>query len=297
MYDLVIIGAGIAGMTAAIYGARSGLSVLLLEKRACGGQITEAAVVENYPGTGEISGAALSEAIRQQVAASGAELLYGAAEQITPDGVVHTDSGTFPARAVVLANGVTRRHLGVAGEAEFAGRGVSYCSYCDGSFFRGKDVAVVGGGNTAVQEALYLSGLCHHVHLIHRRQAFTAQARQVAQLYLRDNVSLHMQAQVTQICGSQRVNGVQLAGAQAGFLPVDGVFIAAGLQPENALTQALGVNTPQGYVNADSRCRTALPWLFAAGDTREAAVRQLVTAAADGATTAIMAGEYLRSLG
>lgn len=294
MHDLVIVGAGIAGMTAAIYGARSGRSVLLLEKRLCGGQITEAASVENYPGTGKISGAVLAENIRRQAQESGAVLRYDTAVRIAQPGVVVTHAAVYPARAVILANGVARRRLNVPGEAELTGRGVSYCAQCDGNFFRGKTVAVVGGGNTAVQEALYLSGLCGRVHLIHRRQTLSAQAKQTARLCLQENIVLHLQTQVSEICGDEQVRGIRLSGAESGLLAVDGVFAAVGLQPENALVQGLDVVGQDGYIHADDLGRTSVPWLFAAGDTREKSIRQLVTAAADGAAAAISAESYLQ---
>lgn len=293
MQDVMIIGGGIAGMTAAIYAVRSGLSTLLLERMDCGGQIGQAATVENYPGFEQITGLALAEKVEQQVRACGAVIQYEEVLEICSDKTVKTAANVYPAGAVIVANGVARRKLHVPGEETFLGRGVSYCGHCDGQLFRDKAVAVVGGGNTAVQEALHLARLCSQVHFIHRRGQLTAQARLQAQLLLQSNVQLHLHTQVTEICGDDQVQAIRLSGTGEDMLEVDGIFIAVGYQPENALVSGLGVLDDDGYIITDERCATAVPWLFAAGDTRRKQLRQLVTAASDGAVAAAQVANYL----
>lgn len=293
MQDVIIIGGGIAGMTAAIYTVRSGLSTLLLERLDCGGQITQTPSVENFPGFDRISGDALAERIEQQTKTCGAVIKYENAIQVDGNRVVKTNANAYSARAVIVANGVKRRKLNVPGEDAFMGRGVSYCGHCDGPLFRGKTVAVVGGGNTAVQEALHLAKLCRQVYVIHRRDQLSAQARLQAQLMLQDNVTLCLQAQVGEICGEQRVTGIRLTGNAAKYLAVDGLFVAIGQQPENRLVAALQVLDADGYIITNEQCATAVPWLFAAGDTRRKQLRQLVTAAADGAVAAAQVTKLL----
>ncbi len=287
MYDVVIVGGGTAGMTAAIYCARGGLSTCLLEKAACGGQITQAAVVENYPGFSSIRGDSLAQNMERQALASGAKIFYENVLKIAQPGVAATRSGTYQGRALILANGVTRRKLGVPGEQELTGRGVTYCGHCDGPLFRGKAVAVVGGGNTAVEEAKYLLKICREVHLIHRREQLSVPAN----LRGFDNIRLHLRDEVTAIHGTNRVEAITLSSG--GELAVNGVLVAIGYQPDNGLLLDLGVLDNDGYVVTDAACATSIPWLYAAGDTRQKSLRQLVTAAADGAIAAEGAIRYL----
>lgn len=295
MQDVIIVGGGIAGMTAAIYTVRSGLSTLLLERQDCGGQITQAATVENFPGFDQISGQALAERVEHQTRSCGVVVKYEDVIQIDSNKTVKTKTGTHSARAVIVANGVKRRKLHVPGEEAFFGRGVSYCGHCDGPLFRGKTVAVVGGGNTAVQEALHLAKLCRQVYVIHRRNQLSAQAKLQAQLMLQDNVELCLQAQIAEIYGDQRVKGIRLTGAGKNTLALDGVFIAVGYQPENQLVAGLPVLDSDGYIMTDEHCATTVPWLYAVGDTRRKYLRQLVTAAADGAVAAAQVAKLLNN--
>ena len=290
MYDVIIVGGGIAGMTAAIYTSRGGCSTLLLEKSALGGQISQAGAVENYPGFPHITGLDLSCRMEEQVRRSGADILYETVTCITPERELLTARNRYTAKAVILANGVARRRLGIPGEERLTGRGVSYCAHCDGRLYRGRTAAVAGGGNTALQEALYLSGLCRRVHLIHRRDHFTAQKILQEQVFSRENISVHFDTTITGIFGADRVEQLRLGETT---LAVDGLFIAVGYAPDNRFADGLGILDSEGYIAANDSCATSLPWLWAAGDCRKKELRQLVTAAADGA---IAAEQALRTI-
>lgn len=297
MYEIAIIGGGPAGLTAALYAKRAGFRTLLLEGGVLGGQAAATPDIENWPGTGHISGAEFSEQLYQQTRALGAEIRFEAALGLDAEGprkTVRTAAGAYEARAVILANGVKRRKLGASGEERLAGRGVSYCATCDGNFFRGKEVAVVGGGNTALEDALYLSTLCPAVWLIHRRRDFRGERRLAEGVRSTANIHLLMQTHVTEIWGENAVSGLTLEGPEGGrTLPVAGVFIAVGLEPDNAAFSPPLELDGWGYVRSGCDCRTSVPGVFAAGDTRAKDLRQLVTAAADGATAAFQAGLYL----
>lgn len=298
MYDIAIVGAGPAGMSAAIYACRAGLSALVFEGEVCGGQMILTPEIENYPGLPGTSGAALASAMRQQMLSLGATLVerrVKAAEK-TADGFRLTaGKATYDARTVVLATGAVRRSLGVPGEDRLAHRGVSYCAVCDGSFFRGRDVAVVGGGNTALEDALYLAGICPHVWLIHRRADFRAQARLVARLHAEPKIEFLPSSTVTEIRGGDRVESI-LVGTPHGEreIPVSAVFVAVGLVADNAAFADLASLDENGYIRAGADTHTDCPGVFAAGDTRTTPLRQILTAAADGATAATAAEQYLR---
>lgn len=300
MYDIAIVGAGPAGMTAAIYACRAGLSALVFEGEVCGGQMLLTPEIENYPGLPGTSGAALATAMREQMLALGASLVerrVKAAEK-TADGFRLTaGKQTYDARTVVLATGALRRHLGVPGEERLAHRGVSYCAVCDGSFFRGREVAVVGGGNTALEDALYLAGICPRVFLIHRRADFRAQAHLVERLHAEAKIEFLPSSAVTEIRGGDRVESI-LVGTPHGEreLPVSAVFVAVGLVADNAAFAGLVELDESGYIRAGADTRTTCPGVFAAGDTRTAPLRQIVTAAADGAAAATAAEQYLRGI-
>ena len=283
MYDVIIVGGGIAGMTAAIYTARGGFNTLLLEKSGLGGQITQAGTVENYPGFPQITGLDLASRMEEQVRRSGVTILYETVIRITPEREILTAQNHYTTKAAILANGLTRRKLGIPGEERLTGRGVSYCAHCDGRLYQNQTVAVAGGGNTALQEALYLSKLCKQVHLIHRRDHFTAQKTLQEQVFSRENITVHFSTNITWIFGADKVERLRLS---ENTLAVDGVFIAVGYAPDNRFVEGLGVLDPEGYIAANDSCATDLPWLWAAGDTRKKALRQLVTAAADGAVAA-----------
>ena len=300
MYDIIIVGAGPAGLTAALYARRAGHSVLVLEGGVPGGQAVTTPHVENWPGTLSISGPDFAMGLYQQCTDLGAEIQFAAVTGFQDQGsvkVVLAGEEQFQGRALILANGVQRRKLGVPGEERLGGKGVSYCATCDGSFFKGKDVAVVGGGNTAVEDAIYLASICPTVWLIHRRDRLAAQKYLVDGLRDKPNVKLLMEHKVLEIQGEQQVETVRLMGPEhQRILHVSAVFAAVGLIPDNArFSPPLALNE-YGYLQAGEDCVTNIPGVFAAGDTRSKELRQLVTAAADGAMAASKAGQYLGGL-
>ena len=300
MYDIIIVGAGPAGLTAALYARRAGHSVLVLEGGVPGGQAVTTPHVENWPGTLSISGPDFAMGLYQQCMDLGAEIQFAAVTGFQDQGdvkVVLAWEERFQGRALILANGVQRRKMGVPGEERLGGRGVSYCATCDGSFFKGKDVAVVGGGNTAVEDAVYLASICPTVWLIHRRDRLAAQKYLVDGLRDKPNVKLLMEHKVLEIQGEQQVETVRLMGPEhQRILHVSAVFAAVGLIPDNArFSPPLALNE-YGYLQAGEDCATNVPGVFAAGDTRSKELRQLVTAAADGAMAASKAGQYLGGL-
>ena len=300
MYDIIIVGAGPAGLTAALYARRAGHSVLVLEGGVPGGQAVTTPHVENWPGTLSISGPDFAMGLYQQCMDLGAEIQFAAVTGFQDQGdvkVVLAGEERFQGRALILANGVQRRKLGVPGEERLGGRGVSYCATCDGSFFKGKDVAVVGGGNTAVEDAVYLASICPTVWLIHRRDKLTAQKYLVDGLKDKPNVKLLMEHKVLEIQGEKQVESIRLMGPDhQRILHVSAVFAAVGLIPDNAkFSPPLALNE-YGYLQAGEDCVTNIPGVFAAGDTRSKELRQLVTAAADGAMAASKAGQYLGGL-
>ncbi|MCQ4948351.1 thioredoxin-disulfide reductase [Bittarella massiliensis (ex Durand et al. 2017)] len=300
--DIVIIGAGAAGMTAAVYAARGGNSAIVLEQNVHGGQIVNTGEVENYPAILSISGVEFAGNLYEQATSHGADIRY---EKVTgfdfsgPVKVVETDEGRYECKAVILANGVVKRKLGVPGEEKFQGRGVSYCATCDGGFFRGKKTAVVGGGNTALEDALFLANLCEEVTLIHRRDEFRGDAHNVKAVLARENIRILYDTVPLEVLGGQQVTGLKVQNKKTGEeseLAVDGVFVAVGQIPQNELFRGTVEMDESGFVAAGEDTKTNVPGVFAAGDTRQKLVRQLVTAAADGAVAAVMAGGYIFSL-
>lgn len=297
-YQVAIIGAGTAGLTAALYAARSGLSVLVAENRAAGGQIVASPEVENYPGVEKISGIEFIETLRKQAEKFGAVLINGETKSFrleTSPKAFLLDNKKYSADTVVLANGARHRKLGCSGEERLTGRGVSYCAACDGAFFRGKDVCVVGGGNTALIDALYLARFCKKVYLIHRRNEFRASGITVEKVMKNKTIIFIPDTQVKEIRGENKVSSVLLTekSGKETELVLDAVFVAVGLNPENDAF-AGQITLEDGYIKAGEDCKTNLPGVFAAGDTRTKFLRQLVTAAADGAVAATQAESYLR---
>lgn len=298
MRDILVIGGGPAGLTAALYARRAGRSVLVLEKAAFGGQIVYAPQVENYPGLPDVSGAELALRLLEQVRGLGAETAQDTVTGLrAEDGAwtVSAGKGEHRARAVILAAGARPRTLGLPREEALTGRGVSYCAVCDGAFFRGKAAAVVGGGNTALQDAAVLAGLCERVYLIFRRGKLRGEARLAEELRARDNVVLLPETRVTALHGEDALRAVTLAGKGGAErrLAVDGLFVAVGREPETGpFAGALDLD-PDGCAAAGEDCRTRSPGLFAAGDCRAKPVRQLTTALADGSTAALAACAYL----
>ena len=298
MYDIGIIGGGTAGMTAAIYGQRAGKKTLILEGGVFGGQITSSPNVENYPGIASVSGSEFSMNLLDQATKLGAETVNEQVTGIRDEGeikVILTDRAEYPCRSVILATGVTHRHLGVPGEEKLAGSGVSYCATCDGMFFRGREVAVVGGGSTALQDAEFLSNYCSRVYLIHRRDEFRGEDNIVKRLEKKENVTFILSTVVEEIAGEYAVEKLILKSKKTGEkseLPVSGVFIAVGQIPQNDRFADVVKLDGSGFILASEDCMTSRPGIFAAGDCRTKEVRQLTTAAADGAVAALAACKY-----
>lgn len=300
MKDLLIVGGGTAGLTAAIYAVRAGVDALVLEAAQWGGQIAQTAEVENYPSVPHIPGWELANALHAQAEALGAEIRIAAVNRLAAedDGrfLLETADGTLHARSVILANGVAHRKLGCPGETEFTGRGVSWCATCDGAFFRGKDVAVIGGGNAALEEALLLSQLCRSVTIVSRSEKLRAHQLLQTRAAQRETIRILAPWLTEEIAGDTQVHAVRLRHRESGAeqtLPVDGVFVAIGMEPQNAFCGRLIATDAQGYFAAGEDCRTNVPGAFVAGDCRAKPLRQLVTAMADGAVAATEAADFL----
>ena len=298
MYDVLIIGAGPAGLTAAIYACRAEKSTLVLEAKTYGGQIINTPDIANYPVAPGISGFDFATTLYNQAKNLGAEVKFEKVTEVRNGDVktVVTPKNTYEAKTVILATGAENRKLGVEGEDKLIGRGISYCATCDGNFFRKKVVAVAGGGNTAVEDALYLADLAEKVYLIHRRDAFRADASLVSKLKERTNVELVLNANVTKLVYEQRLQGVEVTDKFTGetkVLDVAGLFVAVGQVPENQNFAQLLDLDESGYAIAGEDCLTKVPGIFVAGDNRVKDVRQLITAASDGAVAATAAIKYL----
>lgn len=297
MYDIAIIGAGPAGMTAAIYARRANKTVLLIEAKTYGGQIINALDIENYPTAEHISGFDFATKMYEQVKKMGAEVVFATAKKINDLGVVKeimTDDGTYTAKTVIIATGLENRPLGL-GEEKMIGRGISYCATCDGAFYKGKTVAVVGGGNTALSDVLVLADLAEKVYLIHRRTEFRGEAKLVEQVKNRANVELVLDSEVEKLEGEKRLEAVEVKNknGEVRRILVDGLFVAVGQMPKNEnFADVIGVDEA-GYILADESCETNVAGIFVAGDNRKKEVRQLVTATSDGAVAALKAVQYL----
>lgn len=302
MYDIAIIGAGPAGMTAALYALRADKKVLLIEKENFGGQITYSPNVENYPTLMQISGSELAQKMLDQVMEHGADIELAEVTGIRNGEsykTVLTDMGEFQAKAVIIATGSKHRHLGLPREEELTGEGVSYCAVCDGVFFAGKPVAVVGGGNTALQEAVMLSEYCTHVTVIQNLSFMTGEAKLVAALEKKDNVTMIFDTVVTELIGETQLEALRLKNGKTDIeivLNVDGVFIAIGQVPENKCFENVTRLNDYGYIAADERCLTDTAGIFVAGDCRTKQVRQVTTATGDGAVAALAACRYVDEL-
>lgn len=299
MTDILIIGGGPAGLTAAIYASRAGKSVTVCEKEALGGQITQAHEVQNYPAIPSISGMELGDRLCSHAMDCGAEVEFTAVTALvrSSDGsfTAETEDGTLKARTVIYAGGAKPRPLGLPREETLVGSGVSYCALCDGDFFRGQDVAVVGGGNTAVGDALYLSAICRSVTIIHRRGEFRAEETVLQAAKNTANIRFITSATVEDLHGQRTLEGLTLrhSDGTASHLSVSGLFVAMGRIPDLSLLSALTGQSPSDYAAAGEDCLTTVPGLFVAGDCRAKEVRQLTTAIADGTTSATAACHYL----
>ena len=303
MKDIIIIGAGPAGMTAALYALRADKSVLLLEKENFGGQITYSPKLENYPSVMEISGSAFAEKMLEQVIAHGADIELAAAEKITDMGdykIVSTEYGDFEGKAVIIATGSKHRHLGLEGEEELIGEGISFCAVCDGSFFAGKKVAVIGGGNTALQEAVMLSDLCSEVIIVQNLSFMTGEKKLLQILEKKSNVKMIFDTLVTSLSSEDgELRAITLKNTstdEISTLELDGMFVAIGQQPENQPFAALTALDNYGYIIAGEDCLTDTSGVFVAGDCRTKRIRQVTTAASDGAVAALAACRYIDGL-
>lgn len=298
-YDIVIVGAGTAGLSAAIYAVRAGKSVIVLEATTHGGQIVNTPEVENYPGIQKISGFEFANNLYEQAKSLGAEVIYEKVIGIEVNGeekIVHTTKEDYQAKAVILATGAKNRPLGLEHEKEWIGAGISYCATCDGMFYRGKDVAVAGGGNTALENAIFLTNYCRKVYLIHRRDAFRGEEKLLQTLKEKPNVEFVLNANITRLIGEDGVDGVEVEDKnthEKRVIDVMGLFVAIGQMPENSEFINVVDLDKSGYIEAKEDCKTKTKGIFTAGDCRTKKVRQLATAASDGAIAALAACEYI----
>lgn len=300
LYDVIVIGGGPAGCTAAMYAARSGLSTLLLEKMSAGGQMNQTTQIDNYPGFDDgIDGFELGRKMHAGVQRADAQTQYAEVLSVDLTGkvkTIRTKNGELHSRTVIIATGADHKHLGLAEEENLIGRGVAYCATCDGMFFRGKTVAVVGGGNSAAADALYLSRIAKKVILIHRRDTLRAAKIYHQQLQQMENVEILWNQTVKQLLAEMKLTGVKLENTVTGEeceLSVDGLFISVGRDPQTALFADELVLDEAGYILADETTQTSIKGVFAVGDVRTKAVRQIVTAASDGCVAAYYAEKYL----
>jgi thioredoxin reductase (NADPH) len=301
MKDLIVIGAGPAGLTSALYAVRAGLTVAVFEKIVYGGQVTGTAEVENYPSIQKISGFEFANNIYNQSIAQGVEINFEGVEKIEDKGnykVVKTASGEHETKTVIIANGVERRKLGCKGEKEFTGRGVTYCATCDGAFFKKQDVAIVGGGNTALEDALFLANNCSKVYLIHRRDSFRGDKILIDAVLKRENIEIIYESGVDEIAGDTNVKEVKIKNLKdesISTITVSGIFVAIGLEPKNQMFRNILELDKAGYIVADETCTTKVEGVYVAGDNRTKFLRQIITAAADGAIAAVQAANYVNT--
>lgn len=298
MYDIIVVGAGPAGLTAALYARRAEKSVLIIERSTFGGQMTYSPKIENYPGYVSLSGNELADKMVEQVLEQGAEVELDTVIEIRDEGDVKRvigESAEYEARAVIIATGVKHRMLGLEGEHGLVGHGISFCAVCDGAFYRDMTVAVIGGGNSALQEALLLSEGCRKVYVIQNLDTFTGEASLVNRLREKANVELIMGTVVTELVSDGELRAIRLRSnsGREDELAVDGMFVAIGLIPNNAPFSSLADLNDYGYFASDETCVTKTAGIFVAGDCRSKTIRQVTTATADGAAAALAACRYL----
>lgn len=299
MHDLIIIGGGPAGLAAAIYALRAGKSVLLIEKAAFGGQMTYSPKIENYPGFASASGNEIADAMVEQVLGQGAdvEIDQVAGVLVNPDGTktVKGESGEYSGRAVIIAVGCKHRHMGIEREEDFIGEGISFCAVCDGAFYKDKTVAMIGGGNSALQEALMLSEKCVKVTVVQNLMFLTGESKLIEQVKARKNIEVLYGYVADSIIGENSLKGIRVRNdkGEKVELYVDGVFVAIGLQPENEAFKNVAALNDGGYFCSDENCTTKTDGVFVAGDCRAKRIRQITTATADGAVAALAACRYL----
>lgn len=298
IYDIIIIGAGPAGLTAALYALRAGKSVLVIEKGVFGGQMTFSPKIENFPSAAEISGSELADKMVEQVLSHGADFeMDRITEIITDNGIKKAvgENGEYGARAVIIASGAAHRHLGIEREEEFIGSGISFCAVCDGAFYSGQTVIVAGGGNSAMQEALLLSKTSKRVIMVQNLSSLTGEGRLAAEIEATENIEVIFNSVVEEILGGDTFKGIKIKNTVTGEVSetaADGMFVAIGLVPETGCFKNLVALDEYGYIDADESCVTSVPGIFTAGDCRRKTVRQITTAAADGAVAALAASRY-----
>lgn len=301
MYDIIIIGAGPAGLTASIYALRSSKKVLVLESRNYGGQIINANSIENYPAIEKISGFDLATNMYNQAKKLGAEIVFEEVVSINDLNIqkeIITNKNIYKTKSVIIATGLENRKLGIPNEEELIGKGISYCATCDGNFYKDKIVAVVGGGNTALEDALYLSNIASKVYLIHRRDEFRGESLSVKHLKEKNNIEFIYESTIKNINGKDKLESIEIVNQSGNSknIDIDGLFIAIGKKPENDIFSNLIELDSNGYIIANENCHTNIAGIFAAGDNRKKEVRQLVTATSDGAVAASEAIKYINNL-
>ena len=304
MYDTIIIGAGPAGMTAALYAARANLNVAMLDRGIYGGQMNNTDDIENYPGFTTIKGPELGEKMYQGTVKAGVNFVYGDVQNVTADDQqmkhIQTDSDELVASAVIIATGSNNRKLGVPGEEKFSGKGVSYCAVCDGSFFKGKNVTVVGGGDSAISEGLYLANVTDGVNVIHRRDQLRAQKVLQNRAFDNDKIDFTWNTSVTKILGDENhVTGVKIHNNQAGddtTLDTDGVFVYVGNVPNSQIFNNLNITDQAGWIITNDQMETTIPGIYAIGDVRQKQLRQITTAVGDGGIAGQNAFEYVEAI-
>lgn len=295
MYDVIIIGAGCAGLTSAIYARRANKKVLVLEKNAYGGQIVNAKEIHNYPALMDISGFDFATNLYNQALKLGSEIKFEEALEIKDKEVI-TTSNSYKCNAIILAIGVKNRNLNIPGEIEYIGKGVSYCAVCDGMFYKNKIVAVVGGGNTAIEDALYLSDICKKVYIIHRNENLSASEMSLDEVKSKKNVEFILNTNVISINGKDKVNSIDIKDNNDNInnIKIDGVFIAIGHTPQTSKLLDNINKDKNGYIISDDNLKTNIDGIYVAGDARQKDLRQLVTAASDGAIAATNAIKYIK---
>ncbi len=300
MHDIIIIGGGPAGLVAALYARRANKSVLVIEKGSFGGQITYSPKVENIPGFISLSGNEFAEKLVEQVLEQGADVELAEVLSVKDGDIktVVTDSGEFEGKSVIVATGARHRMLGLEREEEFVGEGISFCAVCDGAFYTGKTVAVIGGGNSALQEALLLSDLAKKVYLVQNLGFLTGEEKLSEQVYGKDNIEVILNTTVDSLIGDKELKGITVKGenGEKTDIEIDGMFVAIGLIPQNEMLSDLITLDERGYVDADENCTTNKSGIFVAGDCRKKKIRQVATAAADGAIAALAACDYVDNL-
>lgn len=302
MHDIAIIGSGAAGLTAALYALRANKTVLLIEKGSFGGQITFSPLVENFPSQQSLSGSELADKLTEQALALGADVEVDTAVKVIDKGLTKTvvgESGEYEAKAVIIATGAKHRMLGLERENDFVGEGISFCAVCDGAFYKDRHVAVIGGGNSALQEAILLSKLCSKVTIIQNLDFLTGEEKLQQQIAAAENVEVIYSTTVSSLIGEESLKALNLNNEKTGeksTLEIDGMFIAIGLAPQNEAFSDLIELDSYGYADSDEACITKTEGIFVAGDCRKKTVRQLTTACADGSVSALAACRYIDSL-